>query len=336
MLPWKWASGLRCTVGLHLALNVPFRLGAPPNIIMTDVYSHASPVRRQAPWTFASALKDATVEEWVNLHVHRRLAFALVRQMQGRFEAVSPNHLTLLSGALGVCAGICSYRSVEAGWPWLALGALLLMASVVVDCADGMLARLRGQSSELGRLLDGLVDQVSGISAWYGISHAMCAGIDLPGEWLYCTFALLSVVLHVALYDQIKGSFTALTTAPHGAQPAKAAPGRFERWTAALHRNVYGGIMRAFGVDHAPPKNGDRAAARRLLSPAMRKVTYLGLGTQIFVLYTVALLGALTHVWVTFVLGQLLLSVLFNAWTVVSLVSWNRAAARLRAEPAGA
>jgi CDP-diacylglycerol---serine O-phosphatidyltransferase len=306
---------------------------------MTDVYSHAPTVQREAPWTFESALKDATVEEWVNLQVHRRLAFAVVRQMQGRFESVSPNHLTVLSGALGVCAGICSYRSVEAGPEWLVLGALLLMASAVMDCADGMLARLRGQSSELGRLLDGLVDQVSGISAWYGISHAMCAGIDLPGEWLYCTFALLSVVLHVALYDQIKGSFTALTTAPHGAEPAaanKPAPGRFERWTGALHRNVYGGIMRAFGVEHTTSSNGDRAAARRLLSPAMRKVTYLGLGTQIFVLYTVALLGALTHVWVTFVLGQLLLSVLFNAWTVVSLVSWNRAAARLRAEPAGA
>lgn len=303
---------------------------------MTHVYSHLPTVQREAPWTFESSLKDATVEEWVNLHVHRRLAFALVRQMQGRFESVSPNHLTLLSGVLGVCAGISSYRSVEAGPQWLAVGAVLLMASVVIDCADGMLARLRGQSSELGRLLDGLVDQVSGISAWYGISHAMCAGIDLPGEWLYCTFALLSVVLHVALYDQIKGSFVALTTAQRAAEPAQRPQGRFERWTAALHRNVYGAIMRAFGVDDTPPTSGDRAAARLQLSPAMRKVTYLGLGTQLFVLYTAALLGALTHVWVTFVVGQLILSLLFNAWTVVSLVSWNRATARLRAEPAGA
>lgn len=302
---------------------------------MTNALSHSPTVEREAPWTFESALKDATVEEWVNLHIHRRLAFALVRPMQGRLESVSPNHLTLLSGAIGVCAGLCSYRSVEAGPQWLALGALLLMASAVVDCADGMLARLRGQSSELGKLLDGLVDQVTGISAWYGISHALCAGIDLPGEWLYCTFALLSVVVHVALYDQIKGSFVALTSSQRAAAPAKAPQGRFERWTSALHRTVYGAIMRVFGGDDAAPPSGDPAAARRHLSPAMRKATYLGLGTQFFVLYMAALLGALSHVWVTFVVAQLLLSVLFNAWMVATLVSWKRAVARLRAEPSG-
>jgi phosphatidylglycerophosphate synthase len=206
------------------------------------------------------------------------------------------------------------------------------LASAVIDCADGMLARLRGQSSELGRLLDGLVDQVTGISAWFGISHAICAGIDLPGEWLYCTFALLSVVVHVALYDQLKGSFVALTSPQRVAPRAPAPQGRFERWTAALHRNVYGAIMRVFGGDGAAPATSDPAAARRHLSPAMRKVTYLGLGTQFFVLYTATLLGALTHVWVTFMVAQLLLSVLFNAWIVVSIVSWKRAASRLHAE----
>ena len=68
----------------------------------------------------------------------------------------------------------------------------------------------------------------------------------------------------------------------------------------------------------------------------MRKITYLGLGTQFFVLYASALLGALTHVWVTFVVAQLLLSVFFHVWVVVSLVSWKRATARLRAELASA
>jgi phosphatidylglycerophosphate synthase len=302
---------------------------------VTNVITQSPNVAREVPWTFESALKDATVEEWVNLHLHRRLAFALVRRMQGRLESVSPNHLTLVSGALGVAAGVSAYRSVEAGPQWLALGALLLMASAVIDCADGMLARLRRQSSELGRLLDGLVDQVTGLSAWYGISHAITSSIDLPGEWLFCTFALFSVIVHVALYDQIKGSFVALTTPQRPAAPPKAQEGAFERWIGALHRNAYGAIMRVVGGDEAQPPSGDPAAARRHLSPAMRKVTYLGLGTQFFVLYTAALLGALTHVWVTFVVAQLIRSVLLNAWVVVSLISWKRATARLHAELSG-
>jgi len=311
----------------------PFAVSA--QTLVTDAVPHDPSLQRDAPWTFESALKDGTVEESVNLLVHRRLAFALIRPMQGRFESVSPNHLTLLSGAIGVCAGICSYRSVEAGPAWLALGGLLLMASAVVDCADGMLARLRGQSSELGRLLDGIVDQVTGISAWYGISHAVCAGIEVPGEWLYCTFALFSVVVHVALYDQMKSSFVALTSPKVAAVPNKPAQSGFERAVGALHSTVYGAIMRTVGGGDAAPPDCDPAAARRHLSTAMRKITYLGLGTQFFVLYSAALLGAVTHVWVTFALAQVTLSVLLNAWVVVALVSWKRGVASLRAEQAG-
>jgi phosphatidylglycerophosphate synthase len=299
---------------------------------MTNAVSQSQDVTLDVPWTFESALKDATVEESVNLHLHRRLAFAIVRQMQGRFESVSPNHLTLISGALGIACGVCGHHSVEAGPQWLALSALLLMASAVFDCADGMLARLRGQSSMFGQLLDGFTDYVAGVSAWYGICYAICAGIDLPGKWLWCTFALFSVSVHVAIYDQLKVSFVAQTAAPRAAAPANAPPGRFERWAGPVYRNVYSAIMRAFGGTDTPRTSTDPAAARRHLSPAMRKATYLGLGTQLFVLYTAAFVGAFTHVWATFVICQLLLSMLCNAWVVVTLVSWKRATARLRAE----
>jgi phosphatidylglycerophosphate synthase len=301
-----------------------------------DVLSHAPSVDREAPWTYESALKDPTVEEWINLHLHRRLAFALIRPMQGRFESVSPNHLTLLSGLIGIASGVCCYRSVEHGPHWLALGALLLLLSAVVDCADGMLARLRGQSSELGRLLDGIVDQVVGISAWYGISYAVCSGIDVPGEWVLCTLALFSAVIHVALYDQLKARFAQLTTAQLVVTPKPAPTGVFERGLEALHRNVYGAILRAFGGGGEPLAVHNPAAARRHLSSAMHKATWLGLGTQFCALYVAALLGALTHVWVTFVVASLLLTVFFNAWIFVAIASWKRAEARLRAELSGA
>jgi phosphatidylglycerophosphate synthase len=300
---------------------------------MTNAVTQTQDVALDVPWTFESALKDATVEEWVNLNLHRRLAFALVRQMQGRFESVSPNHLTVISGALGIASGVCGYHSVAAGPEWLALSALLLMASAVFDCADGMLARLRGQSSMFGQLLDGFTDYVAGVSAWYGICYAICAGIDLPGKWLWCTFALLSVSVHVAIYDQLKVSFVAQTAPRRAVAPAKA-PGRFERWMGPVYRTAYSAIMRAFGGTDTPPASTDPAAARRHLSPAMRKATYLGLGTQLFVLYSAAFVGAFTHVWATFVICELLLSLLCNAWVVVTLVSWKRATARLRAESA--
>jgi phosphatidylglycerophosphate synthase len=304
---------------------------------VSDAISHTRVAESEAPWTFEAALKDATVEETVNLVLHRRLAFWMIRPLQGRFAALSPNHITLFSGVLGIGAGVSAYSAVEYGPMWLALGAVLLMLSAVVDCADGMLARLRGQSSEFGMLLDGCVDQITGISAWYGICYAVCAGIELPGEWLYCIFPLLSAVVHVALYDQIKAKFVAYTTPCVSNAPAKAPASGFERWASALYHTVYGSIMRIFGGGRAAvPTCKDPAAARRLLTPAMRKASYLGLGTQLFVFYTGALLGAFTHVWATFFFCQIILSVLSNIWIAVAIISWKRAEARLLAELKGA
>jgi phosphatidylglycerophosphate synthase len=297
---------------------------------------HSDVAVNAAPWTFEAALKDATVEESVNLHVHRRLAFWMIRPLQGRFEGFTPNHITLISGALGVLSGWSAYRSVEHGSAWLALGALLLMLSAVVDCADGMLARLRGQSSQFGMLLDGVMDLVTGVSAWYGICYAICAEIELPGEWWYCAFALLSVVVHCALYDQIKGKFVARTTPAVTAPAKKAEPKGFERWVGAIYQGVYGSIMRTFSSEAATATLNDPAAARRHLTPAMRSASYLGLGTQLCVLYVAALLGSLTHVWITFVVAQLLLSVFFNAWIFVALAHWKRGETALRAEIEGA
>ena len=302
---------------------------------MTSAIPHTQTELRDAPWTFEAALKDATVEEAVNLHVHRRLAFLLIKPMQGRFEAITPNHITLLSGVLGALSGVSAYRSVEHGAVWLALGALLLMLSAVVDCADGMLARLRGQSSDFGMLLDGVMDLVTGVSAWYGICYAVCATISLRGEWWYCSFALLSVVVHVALYDQLKAKFNARTNVAVSTAPPKREPNGFERFVGAVYRGVYGSVLRTFAGNDAAQAQHDPAAARRILTPAMRKASYLGLGTQFCVLYTSALLGALTDASVTFVVAELLLSVFFNVWIFVVLASWKRGEAQLRAELEG-
>jgi phosphatidylglycerophosphate synthase len=300
------------------------------SVLMFDTLSHAHSTPREARWTYPATLKDPTVEEWINLHLHRRVAFALIRPLQGRAEWLHPNHVTLLSGMFGVGAAIACYLAAESGRGLLALGALLLMASAVLDCADGMLARLRGQSSEFGRLLDGLVDQVVGLGVWYGLSQTISARVELAGLWWYSGFALLSVLVHVALYDQHKIAFDRLTSSKR-ATPRQTAEGTvFERAAGALHRRVYGAIMRASGGRDAAAVRCDPVRARRELSPPMRSLTVLGLGTQFFVLYSAMLLGAVTDVAVTFVVAQLGLSVLLNGWTVVALRRWQRAMTRLQ------
>ena len=66
---------------------------------------------------------------------------------------LSPNFVTIVSIILGIAGGVCFY------FPDLYIniaGILLLVWAGILDCTDGMLARLTGQKSELGRFLDGI------------------------------------------------------------------------------------------------------------------------------------------------------------------------------------
>ncbi|MFO7180809.1 MAG: CDP-alcohol phosphatidyltransferase family protein [Pseudomonadota bacterium] len=71
---------------------------------------------------------------------------------------VTPNQITLLSA--GVAFGAAALLASAPGYVGLVAGALVLEASYVLDCADGMLARLRGIASDGGHLLDFLMDEI--------------------------------------------------------------------------------------------------------------------------------------------------------------------------------
>lgn len=90
-------------------------------------------------------------EENIDLAFYRPIGFAwacLFRKLH-----VSPNVVTIASIFIGVAAGICFYYP---GWWYTVAGILLLVWANSYDSADGQLARLTGQHSRLGRILDGL------------------------------------------------------------------------------------------------------------------------------------------------------------------------------------
>ncbi len=99
------------------------------------------------------ALKGASVEEWTDVHFFRPAGIRVARALGP--TRVTADQVTLAGLVLGLLAGpLLTVASV-----WLNLGAVaLLVGSDVLDSADGQLARLRGTSTRLGRVLDGLSD----------------------------------------------------------------------------------------------------------------------------------------------------------------------------------
>jgi phosphatidylglycerophosphate synthase len=90
--------------------------------------------------------------EWVARPPGAVVVYALRR------TPITPNQVTFLSAA--IAAGACAMFALLPGHAWLVAAAAVFELSFVLDCADGMLARLRKTASPLGHLLDFLMDEL--------------------------------------------------------------------------------------------------------------------------------------------------------------------------------
>lgn len=139
--------------------------------------------------------KSMDTEEFIDIHFYRPIGYrwALFFNKLG----VTPNAITIASIFLGVGAGICFYFN---DLRITGLGILLLVWANMYDSADGQLARLTGQKSELGRILDGF----SGDLWFLSIYVAICLRLTpeplpfLSGKWGLSIWilALAAGILH--------------------------------------------------------------------------------------------------------------------------------------------
>jgi len=110
------------------------------------------------------SFKSDDTEEWLDIHFTRPigLAFALLWARLG----VHPNTVTIASMFLGLGAGwMFSYTDL---WHNVA-GVVLLMFANFCDSTDGQLARLTGQKTLIGRMLDGVASDVWFTAVYVGI-----------------------------------------------------------------------------------------------------------------------------------------------------------------------
>lgn len=117
---------------------------------------------------YRSMLKATEVEEVLDLVLFRPLAFGLVKLVQP--TSITPNQITLISLIMGLASAACYWQGTPTYFMW---GAVLLFLTNLFDCADGMLARVRGTSSLTGYLFDGLVDYVTNAAVLISMLHGL-------------------------------------------------------------------------------------------------------------------------------------------------------------------
>jgi phosphatidylserine synthase len=160
-----------------------------------------------------STFKPKDVEEPIDFWVNRPLAHHLVRFLAPL--PITPNQVTLLSGLVGLLAGIVIATAPLEPSLQVPFGGVLLYLSILLDCADGQLARLRGETSMVGRMLDGCVDVIPTGAVFVGFFIFMWrAGYDPIFLNVVGWAAGYCLKWHVHSYDHAKNLYLANVLPP--------------------------------------------------------------------------------------------------------------------------
>lgn len=245
-----------------------------------------------------ATFKARDVEELIDFYLHRRVANWVVRVLAP--TKVQPDQVTFASGVTALVAGTV-IATADASWQ-IALGAGLFFFSIVLDCSDGQLARLRGTSSFAGRALDGWIDVVSSTSIFVGqlvfmLRHGVGFWVPFCLGWA----AGYAVKWHAHHYDHIKNVYL-LNTEPEE-KGAEAYPsleaidreveqhlGGGRRLSAAMARSFRSFTVaqrkaaQALADERRTRSERERALYRSVFRRHMRLWSFNGLGTHLFLL----------------------------------------------------
>jgi len=155
---------------------------------------------------YTASLKHPEAEEFLDLVAFRPLAFILVKGVLP--FPITPNQITIVAILFGIAAGILyGFGTPDSFF----IAATLYAFSNILDCADGMVARLKRNGTEVGRIIDGVADYVTSIAVYLGLGVGLTRmGVDLPlGTWTVVIIAGISHALHAFLFDYYRNEFLA-------------------------------------------------------------------------------------------------------------------------------
>lgn len=137
--------------------------------------------------TYASTIKSAETEDWLDYHIIRPFCF-LWAKLFARL-GVHPNTVTILSMFIGAGSALFFVRGSfhyegTAGLIANIIAIFLLMMADIFDCTDGQLARMTGQKSRMGRILDGMAGYAWFFPIYVALVYRFYLHHDLEFGWL--------------------------------------------------------------------------------------------------------------------------------------------------------
>ncbi|MGB7567632.1 MAG: CDP-alcohol phosphatidyltransferase family protein [Chitinivibrionales bacterium] len=157
---------------------------------------------------FKQSLKNPWAEELVDLAVYRPLAFLLVKAVLP--FPITPNQISCMAMVAGIGAGFV----FSGGDPvHFLIGGVVYGLSNILDCCDGMIARIKKNGTLTGRIVDGIVDYVSSAAVYggfaIGLTKAVLAkSVVLPcNPWILVLLAVASHAAHAVFSDKYRNGY---------------------------------------------------------------------------------------------------------------------------------
>lgn len=229
-------------------------------------------------------VRDRSIEDPSNRFLIHPLSRALLGPAL-RLGA-SANAVSLAGLAFGFAAALA--YSEWRDWRFATLGLVLMLIWHVLDGLDGMVARARGTSSPVGRLLDGLCD-ISTFVLVYGV-----IGATLPAETPAAVYALMVVagaahVIQSALYEGERDRFHAFSRGE-----------RLEPWQPSLAGGAGEKLYLRFRrlLSDRPATIADVAGYRRRAVPVLRAMIPLNANARTVAVWLACLADKPEFFWV--------------------------------------
>ncbi|CAN5605067.1 hypothetical protein BH10BAC5_BH10BAC5_21910 [soil metagenome] len=140
---------------------------------------------------FKKSLKNVEAEEMLDLFIFRPVSYAIVKVVYN--TNVTPNTLSVIALLFGIAAGIFYATGIIS---MAYIGAVCYFLCNTFDCADGQLARLKGNGTKLGRAVDGFVDYIASVVIYVALMFWL--GFT-QGNWTYAIIISLVAGISTAI-----------------------------------------------------------------------------------------------------------------------------------------
>jgi len=156
---------------------------------------------------YKKSIKHAIFDETLTLYILRPIAFIFVKLFYP--TSITPNQVSLMTAITGIISAYFFSRGDVISF--VIAGSLYFLA-MVLDCVDGMIARLKNNGTAVGRIIDGFSDYIVGISIYIGMGIGFGKGlIDIKylpfSYWWFLVIAAISHIVHAMLVDYYRSEF---------------------------------------------------------------------------------------------------------------------------------